>query len=461
MTDKKDLQNNSASTEPEALEASAQEKSSAETSALDARESESTSTETQEPIAQTETTETEAETAASSPEENPKKAAQQHDAQQHDAQHHHSKQHQQKTRSSVVGLLVGLNLILILGVIAALVFGYVSISPKWNQLETTVEQASEQVQSSDLALTQLNQADTQLNQKLQALTASDKNQQATLDKHFQELQLRLDSHNQRLLALSNTSREDWQLAEAHYLVRLANQRLLVDRSARSAIGLMEAADQILRELALPDLFAVREALARDLAALKLANEIDREGIYLRLQGLAEALDQLPTFQKPELHGQDIDLLAGEDAAAEETQTWWQMTKGWFVSAGRWFGEVSRPYLQIQHHNEPVGPLLPPSSVGYLRQNLRFSLEQAQLALLREETAIYQAALSQAENIVTEYFPESSPAKSLLTEIAELKLQTVEQNLPTIFTSQQQLQAYLDQFHRLNSEEDLSKDGEQQ
>ena len=38
---------------------------------------------------------------------------------------------------------------------------------------------------------------------------------------------RLDSHNKRLLSLSSTSREDWLLAEAEYLLRLANQRLLM------------------------------------------------------------------------------------------------------------------------------------------------------------------------------------------------------------------------------------------
>src|SRR5690606_37845313 len=78
-----------------------------------------------------------------------------------------------------------------------------------------------------------------------------------------EVQLQLSHQAQRLRALSETTREDWLLAEAEYLLRLASQRILTERQTSNAITLMETADGILRDLDDSDLFAVRKALAAD------------------------------------------------------------------------------------------------------------------------------------------------------------------------------------------------------
>ena len=43
---------------------------------------------------------------------------------------------------------------------------------------------------------------------------------------------RINAQQQRLINLSTTSREDWLLAEAEYLLRLANQRVLIEREPR-------------------------------------------------------------------------------------------------------------------------------------------------------------------------------------------------------------------------------------
>ena len=83
----------------------------------------------------------------------------------------------------------------------------------------------------------------------------------------------LNGQQQRLLNMSTTNREDWLMAEAEYLLRLANQRVLIERSATSAVGLLESADAIMEQVAAglgdPELFAIRRAIAQDLAALRL------------------------------------------------------------------------------------------------------------------------------------------------------------------------------------------------
>ena len=57
----------------------------------------------------------------------------------------------------------------------------------------------------------------------------------------------------------------------------------------SAIALLGSADEVLRQLDDTDLLAAREAITRDLAALRAVPAVDVEGTWLRLQALAERL----------------------------------------------------------------------------------------------------------------------------------------------------------------------------
>ena len=47
--------------------------------------------------------------------------------------------------------------------------------------------------------------------------------------------------------LMGPAREDWLLAESEYLLRLASQRLLMDRDVPSAIALIQSADDTLAD----------------------------------------------------------------------------------------------------------------------------------------------------------------------------------------------------------------------
>src|SRR5690606_13583940 len=102
-----------------------------------------------------------------------------------------------------------------------------------------------------------------------------------LEQQLAALQRNVTPQGNRLSQLGNASREDWQLAEADYLLRLANQRLMLEQDSRAALGLLQQVDTIVRDGDLPHLYGVRQQLARDITELKLAENVDREGIYLR------------------------------------------------------------------------------------------------------------------------------------------------------------------------------------
>jgi len=360
-----------------------------------------------------------------------------------------------KVKKSRLWLPVSFNFILTLALIAVVVMAGFWFYPRWQQQQVTIGELQSQIaaekNSASASVNEISQqmanvqkASDQALQKAQA-------QAEALDKQLRAVTERLNAHNQRLLSLSNTSREDWMLAEAQYLLRLASQRLLVDRQATSALGLMESVDGILQELAMPDLFSVRQALANDLAKVRLASEVDREGLYLRLDGLINNMEQLPMYQNPAAAkaaevSEATEASDSVDMATSDASGAW----AWVKRQAAAVGDKLSQYFILQRHDQPTVPLLPPSEAEYLRQNIRLSLEQAQVAMLREQNEVYAASLGEAMDLVQRYFPSSPARKALLAELNQLQGKPIAVELPQINSSIEQLQAYIERLHQLGA-----------
>lgn len=242
-------------------------------------------------------------------------------------------------------------------------------------------------------------------------TASEINSMRLELKSAQQL---LDSHARRLLSLTATTTDDWRIAEVDYLLRLANQRVLISRDGATAITLLEAADKILLELGDPRLFDVRKAVAEDKAALSVVSQVDTDGIFLSLAGLIKQVDQLPIISTPVFERELVATVEsiGPDKAdrqlgdkslgAEESRikTWYAPVLE-VISAG--WNEV-RSWLVINKQDAEIKPLLPPEQQYYLRGNLKILLNQAQLALLESKKVPYTTSLNTAIDWIERHFP---------------------------------------------------------
>ena len=198
---------------------------------------------------------------------------------------------------------------------------------------------------------------------------------------------------------------------------------------------MEAADNILRELDDVDLFPVRKALASDLAALKLAAQVDREGLYLRLAALSEQVMQLELLvpeqvlpsvndDKPE---PQAPLLPATESTGELLESLFARLRQSLSAALQQVGD----YVRVRQRSEPVEPLLSPDESLYLSQNLRMMLERAQLAMLREEPEVYRHSLEQARRWLRTYYRLNAKTPQLQQALAELQQVPVAQELPDI------------------------------
>lgn len=264
-------------------------------------------------------------------------------------------------------------------------------------------------------------------------------QQAGVESTVSDLSQRVDNINGRLASMSAVSRDNWKLAEAEYLLRLANQRVLLERTSSNAIALAETVDDILRQLNDPELFPVRRAIAADVSDLKLAGDTDREGVYLRLQALAGQIEKLPLIDPLSDNDTPWQLPAGEDP---DYHSWWNKIRR---GANELLQKFSH-HLRVRDHGSPVPAILPPDNQFYLKQNVRMALEQAQLALLREEAQIYQASLDKARDAVERYFPLNPQSLAVRAELADLQTVVIDLSLPTFTESIALLREYSERRH---------------
>ncbi|WP_444920737.1 uroporphyrinogen-III C-methyltransferase [Microbulbifer sp. CnH-101-G] len=282
-------------------------------------------------------------------------------------------------------------------------------------------------------LDQLQQADIALRNQIQLQARTI----AQLQQQLAGMQRSLTAQGNRLSELGNVSREDWQLAEADYLLRMANQRLMLEDNSRAALGLVEKVDTILRQVNLPDLYGVRQQLARDITALKLVENVDREGLYLRLRALEEQLIHASIQPKFDMAQPQKEETKAEPS--QENQSPWERSWQHFTAFLR---DSVRP---IDGDINPV--MLSPQSETRFRQTLRLNMEQAQLALLRGDSTVYKDALESARELLLTYGTANAQRNALAQQLAELSEQPIQAQMPDLNASQVALYNYIERLHK--------------
>lgn len=249
---------------------------------------------------------------------------------------------------------------------------------------------------------------------------------------LRSLEQQLSEQRRALGAMTGSDRDAWLLAEVEYLLRLANQRLLMTGDVASARGLLASADGILRQLDDAGLHAVRRAVASDRAALRAVPSVDVEGIYLRLAALVDQIAGLEVFALPE---------------REETPTQ-EAGDGWKARLQQGYQQALAKlsdYVAIRRREAPVEALVDPQLEDLMRQNTAMLLQQAQIALMSGNQRLYDESLQRTRRWISEFFLlDERVAESVLREIDALAGEVVAVSLPDLRDSLQALDAAQDQ-----------------
>ncbi|QYO70150.1 uroporphyrinogen-III C-methyltransferase [Vibrio cholerae] len=221
---------------------------------------------------------------------------------------------------------------------------------------------------------------------------------------------------------------DWLLAEADYLVKLAGRKLFLEHDVETATQLMESADQRIAALNDPSLTPLRKAMANDITTLKNIPLIDRDGLVLRLISLQQQIDSLP--------------LANAILPADQPQTSQAVSENiddWQTNLKNSLKAFADNFITFRSRDGNVIPLLSPTQHFYLRENLQAKLETAIKGVYTEQQTLYRTALDTAAQWSTSFFnPDDKAVQSFNAALAQLAEQQVQVEYPVKLQAQQQL-----------------------
>ncbi|MGO3056386.1 uroporphyrinogen-III C-methyltransferase [Halomonas sp.] len=347
-------------------------------------------------------------------------------------------------RGGSKGGLIALVLVLILAV-ALIVVAWQG----WQRLDSQQQRINELSQQAENSATQQTVSDLESrfesseSERTQALEGTLEELRGELDSYRSDVNSTLDDVLNQLSQAQDTDDRDWLHAEAAYLLRLANQRLQLEGDVDGAAALLRTADARLADADNPALTAVRREIANELAELDGVPRVDRTGIYLALNAQQERVAGLRLSQEVE-----------ERAVTSGIE---QPPTGTFQRQLARFGEELKDLVMIRHHDEAMETLVTPEQESYLRQSLRLIIEQAQLALLKEEQPLYEASIDKALELLNGYYDvEREATQSVIARLQELKQAEIEPELPDISASQQAMTSFIE--NRFRSRQQNGEEG---
>lgn len=219
--------------------------------------------------------------------------------------------------------------------------------------------------------------------------------------------------------------EKWYVAEADYLVRLANDHIAYTKNTAMALTLLQRADQVLSKLNSANVMPIRQAIAANIASLQSTPSVDVTQLYLTLTALNAEIAKLPLPAGP------IQAAENKVAPVQDNQesSWWRkgLTKTW---------DTLKSSVIVRYNGSEALPLVLPKEREYLYDNLHNQMQNAIWALLHSNWTIYQASLNQSTEWVKHYFvlnaPETQTMLARLQELANLNIQPPKADLaPTM------------------------------
>ncbi len=229
---------------------------------------------------------------------------------------------------------------------------------------------------------------------------------------------RLEDSIGELRGRMEAGRRAWSLAQARYLVEVANRGLALERDTVSARVALEAADARLQELRDPSLAGVRRSLSAEIQALRLVPQPDLTGIDARLAGAEELSGQLPVVgaipgrYRPEQT--EVSSAPGFGRA-------WQLLRSSLTNM-----------ISIRRIGKDAVELVSLEEQNVRRQHLQLSLFAARLAALRGDNALFHKNLDAARSWLAEMFdPRDAGVANVNETLRELGGVNIAPALPDI------------------------------
>lgn len=322
-------------------------------------------------------------------------------------------------KAPVVSIIAIILALLTLGGVGWGAYQQFLMQQSWQELQTKInDQVNQQLAN--------NQENTKLAQT--SLTTANNNQQLIGQQQQLIRQLResLTTTQERLKDLSGRRNQDWLLAEAEYLIKLAEFKITLEGDKRTSIGLLKAADEKIKDIGDNSLIELRQSIAQDISNLQLVVAPDISGIAVQIDAIS---NQIASLNLVALEFQPIEKKM-EPTQDENQPMTWEVFYTSFLD----------DFVTIKDHSEPVKPLMTLEQRGLLNANIQLALQQAQVAVLRTEQGLYLTNIDNAIEWINTFFKKDELATNLLSELKNLRDTRITLDLPKSLDSRKQIES---------------------
>lgn len=283
---------------------------------------------------------------------------------------------------------------------------------------TNSKHQNQRLETLDALKTQQLQDDRKLTELFNTIAAEQASQQAEHKKFVTALN-DLEEKQQQNWA-QRQSDEIWRLYEAQYLINTAYWTLVVNHDVKTALALLQSADQQIQLLNDPALTPLRDILLKDKTTLEAIPAHDPHVIIAKLNGLLEKLYALPKHSRG--LAQPTSTTPNKETSLESTAS------GLWNRVKEYFQEI----VHIRRNNETFQPLLSELEQTQLVQSLALQIQQAQFAAIHYDEALYKHSLEQFKSLLTRFFKtENNEVNALLKQTDELLAITISPPLPNL------------------------------
>ena len=331
-----------------------------------------------------------------------------------------------KTKSGA-GWVAWLALLLALGGLGAMGAAYWY----WQQLNSTADQQQQQW------LTEQNARFTALEQQIgESLKAADNKltqgmeQSVNLSNNLMtSLDNRVKGVESLVAEVSGRQPNDWILAEAHYLIRLAGHKLWLEHDKQSALSLLASAAMRLQQIGDPSLLPLRKAIGEDIATLYGLPDPRVIDIHLTLSGVINQVDSLP------VNGFTVEAVSAAPAKPDRTRT--DDPADWMDNLYKNVAEVGDLLFDVQTKvaDGEIESWVQPTQQWYLRANLKTALLQAQLAALQRDQRVFDDAVKMAQHWLDRFQATDVAVQAASGTLAVLLEHPIVAKYPERMTSQ--------------------------
>ena len=218
------------------------------------------------------------------------------------------------------------------------------------------------------------------------------------------------------------TRGDWLLADAEYLLSVANQRLHLVGDVGTTREALEAADQRLKESGDASVFKVREQIAKEIALLNNVIVPDIVGIYANIQHLQDSVEGLSVFLPHAGKKPDTSPSASKDLSEHGHEILDQVAK------------QLEGYVVLRHTEQPVNAILTPEEAHFIKQQLKVRLEMIEIALVQQNDTLFTSSIADAKDWLKKNFAENQQTEQFIAELEKLSGVQLKSQYPDISNS---------------------------